>query len=127
VRTELGTLTADKLDALASDGATVLVGNVPPTAPLDSNGVRVGESYERRVQILDDMISELADEREGVVVLDYAGAVALAEKQLLLRPDGVHPNTELGSGWVDAFMGPIYVDAQSRALEEQRTGVASLN
>ncbi|MEZ5381006.1 MAG: acyltransferase family protein [Microthrixaceae bacterium] len=117
---------ADKLDALASDGATVLVGNVPPTAPLDSNGVRVGENYERRVQVLDRIIAELADEREGVVVLDYAGAVALAEQQLLLRPDGVHPNTELGSGWVDAFMGPIYVDAQRRALEEREAGVPAL-
>ncbi|MCB1026307.1 MAG: acyltransferase family protein, partial [Microthrixaceae bacterium] len=110
---------AEKLDALGSGGATVLVGNVPPTAPIDANGVQLGQGYDERVRVLDDIIAKLADERVGTVVLDYAGAVQLAEQQLALRPDGVHPDLELGSGWVDAYFGPVLVDAQSRALEEQ--------
>ena len=109
----------EKLDALGSGGATVLVGNVPPTAPIDANGVQLGQGYDERVRVLDDIIAKLADERVGTVVLDYAGAVQLAEQQLALRPDGVHPDLELGSGWVDAYFGPVLVDAQSRALEEQ--------
>ena len=115
-----------KLDALESGGATVLIGNVPPTQPIDANGVQVGTDFPERVQVLNDIIAKEANERVGTVVLDYAGAVELAEQTVDLRPDGVHPNTELGSGWVDAYFGPIIVDAQSRALEEQATDDPSL-
>ena len=110
-----------KLDALESGGATVLIGNVPPTQPIDANGVRVGKDFPERVRVLNDIIAREANERVGTVVLDYAGAVELAEQTVDLRPDGVHPNPELGSGWVDAYFGPIIIDAQSRALEEQAT------
>jgi peptidoglycan/LPS O-acetylase OafA/YrhL len=110
-----------KLDALESGGATVLIGNVPPTQPIDANGVRVGTDFPERVRVLNDIIAREANERVGTVVLDYAGAVELAEQTVDLRPDGVHPNPELGSGWVDAYFGPIIIDAQSRALEEQAT------
>ncbi len=115
-----------KLDALESGGATVLIGNVPPTQPIDANGVQVGKDFPERVQVLNDIITAEANERVGTVVLDYASAVELAEQSIDLRPDGVHPNTELGSGWVDAYFGPIIVDAQSRALEEQASDVPSL-
>lgn len=117
---------AAKLDAVGAGGATVLVGNVPPTAPIDANGIRLGADYPQRVEALDAIINEVADKRVGTVVLDYAGAVQLAEQQLNLRPDGVHPNMDLGVGWVDAFFGPVLTDAQSRALEEQSTDQPNL-
>jgi peptidoglycan/LPS O-acetylase OafA/YrhL len=117
---------AAKLDAVGSEGATVLVGNVPPTAPIDANGVRIGTDFPQRVEVTDEIITELANERVGTVVLDYAGAVQLAEQQLNLRPDGVHPNMDLGVGWIDAYFGPVLTDAQSRALDEQSTDNPSL-
>ena len=117
---------AAKLDAVGSEGATVLVGNVPPTAPVDANGVRIGTDFPQRVEVTDEIITELANERVGTVVLDYAGAVQLAEQQLNLRPDGVHPNMDLGVGWIDAYFGPVLTDAQSRALDEQSTDNPSL-
>ena len=78
------------------------------------------------MEVTDEIITELANERVGTVVLDYAGAVQLAEQQLNLRPDGVHPNMDLGVGWIDAYFGPVLTDAQSRALDEQRTENPSL-
>jgi hypothetical protein len=85
----------DVVDVLLDEGVTVVWLTAPVTdwtmldPPVDE---RPPEFDPARMELYNDMIRELAGEREGVVVVDLAAyAAALPRDELArIRPDGVH-------------------------------------
>ncbi|HEY8544769.1 MAG TPA: acyltransferase family protein [Acidimicrobiales bacterium] len=106
----------DVVDLLAAEGITVVWLTAPVTdwtlldPPLDE---RPPEFDPARMELYNDMIRELAEEREGVVVVDLAAyAASLPPDELeRIRPDGVHWSFEGAVQIAEDFLGPAVVAA----------------
>jgi len=105
----------DVVDLLATEGITAVWLTAPLTdwtlldPPVDE---RPPEFDPARMELYNDMIRQLADEREGVVVVDLATyAAQLPPEELArIRPDGVHWSFE-GSVEIADWLGPAVVAA----------------
>ena len=115
----------DVVDLLLDEGVTVVWFTAPITdwtmldPPVDE---RPPEFDPARMDLYNDMIRELAAEREGVVVVDLAEhAASLPPDELArIRPDGVHWSFD-GSVELAGWLGPMVVAA---ADEEHAPGAA---
>ena len=104
---------ADVVDLLLDEGVTVVWLTAPVTdwtrldPPVDD---RPPEFDPARMELYNDMIRELAGEREGVVVVDLASyAAELPPDELArIRPDGVHWTFD-GSVQIADWLGPQVV------------------
>jgi peptidoglycan/LPS O-acetylase OafA/YrhL/lysophospholipase L1-like esterase len=116
----------DVVDFLNDEGITVVWLTAPITdwtlldPPLDE---RPPEFDPARMELYNDMIHELAGEREGVVAVDLAAyAAQLPPAELTrIRPDGVHWSFE-GAVELAGWLGPAVVAA---ADQEKPPGAAA--